>query len=336
MSEVAKLVTMSLRQSIRRGFSKMNASRKYGGRNTLLVASAILIILMMGTLPMARSFTGTAYVPVFYRDSSGTCSNLGNNMQARFEPDHLGANTSFYETINVHGYADTRNTGVGDFKFDEQADGTKFTVSTVDYYPSTEVYGNFHGYKIISVNITISEPIGGTGVALNYQMLSQAVSYTGANFSSAVDEFETQISQNSANIWGNYSIISSSGTVLHEWSIQKTTSGTGQPYNHYGLTSQIAGEESAGYAVVKSGTDFRIETVIHPSTLTDFTTESDVSYTPANNGFVNFSTPCTNTFTNGYTDEEGDWTSTPGNPYTYGSANTVPASNEAYQFVYVG
>jgi len=334
VNEVAELVTMPLRQSLRRGFSQTNAFRKYRGRDrdALLIVGAFFVILMMGTLPMAHAYTGTAYVPVFYRDSSGTCSNLGNNMQARFEPDHLGANTSFYETINVHGYADTRNTGVGDFKFDEQADGTKFTVSNVDYYPSTEVYGNFHGYKIISVNITISEPINGTGQALNYQQLSQAVSYTGANFSSAVDEFETQISQNSVNIWANYSIISSSGTVLHEWSIQKTTSGTGQPYNHYGLTAQIAGEETAGYVLVNSGTDFRIETVIHPSSLTDFTKESDVSY----NGFTKFSTPCTNTFTYGYTDEEGDWTSPSGDPYTYGSANTVPASNEAYQFVYVG
>ncbi len=299
----------------------------------LPAAAAFAIILMMATLPMARAYTQTAYVPVFYRDSGGVCGDLGANIQARFEPDHLGANTSFYETIKEYGHGIARNTGFGDFKFDEQTDGSQYVDSSgTTQYPSTEVYGDFHGYKITSVNITISEPVNGSSNPPWVSMSSQAVSLS-ANFSTAVDEFESQVSESSTWIWGNYTAMSSSGTVLHEWSIAVKTLGVSQPYHHYAVTGEIDGEENVtgssepGYAVLNSGTDFRIETVIHPSSISDFTSEKDVTY----NGFTKYSTPCITTFT----DEEGDWTSALTDPYSYGSSGTVPSSNEAYQWVYV-
>ncbi|MDG6967152.1 MAG: hypothetical protein JRN58_03195 [Nitrososphaerota archaeon] len=319
-------MTKSFCPSIRRGSSQTNASRKYRGRNTVLVVGAIFIILMIGTLPMAHAFKNvTAYTPVFWRqNSSGGCDNLGNNIQARFEPDNsTGAMT--IKAVGTQAQTYSNNNGTGDFRFDEQADGQDYYVGgNGPYEPATEAYGNFRGYEIVSVNITYTEPLNGGGSAPVTGMLSQAVSYnSNYNFSSGGwDEFEWQISQSSTYIWTNYSIISSSGTVLKEWSIAKDTSGVGQPYSHFAVTSQIDGLDNEGYAVVNSGTDFRIESVI-PSAVTDFTSHEVLAYTSP---FTSYNVPPSGTTCiTTSSDDEGD-------SATYNSVITNVTSNEAYQY----
>src|SRR5271169_3223940 len=106
--------------SIRGGFYYMNEFRKYGGRNTVPVLSAILIILMIGILPTVRAFSGIAHTAEFWQTS---CPNLGSNIQARFEWDISGGtNNTNTMAINEVGQQNGSNV-FWDFKFDEFPQG---------------------------------------------------------------------------------------------------------------------------------------------------------------------------------------------------------------------
>jgi hypothetical protein len=311
----------------------MSAFRTSGGRNALLVVAAISIILMMGALPIATAFTSSedAYTALFYRDSSGTCSDLGTNIQARFEWDISGGtnNTNtmaINEVGNETGIA--KNDVFGAFKFDEFPLGLEYLVDGNPYYPGVESYANFRNYSIFSVNMTVTEPSAGFGAATVTHSISSAVTYD-ANFSTAKDQFRIAITQTTTDIETYYYIISSSGTVLQTWTLDQSLSGVtlAPPYAHYVVSDEIDGLENQGYAIVKSGTDFQIESVIQPSTAIDFIGhQTPATYTGGNNAI---SVSCTGGF-NSFCDEEGDDAT-----YTYENYYHSTSSNEAYQWIEV-
>ena len=300
----------------------MNAFRKDGG-NTLLVVAAISIILMMGTLPMVHAFTSTdAYSADFNRTS---CSDLGTNIQARFEPDVSSGNSSNTMTIKEVGSQSSFNND-GAFKFDETSEGQEYYASNLGayQYPSIEGYSNFHAYNITSANLTLSEPIDGTSNAVVLDQLSMKASYN-ANFSSTGDEFTIAITQSSTDIVILYHIVSSSGVLLDHWTLDQPISGTlNPPYHNYLAVDELAGLESEGYAILHSGTDVQIESVIQPDTVSDFTAYYTIHSTAS---FQQFTTPCVSW----YTDDEGGGVGT----WTYQTSGTDSTSNEAYQYTEV-
>lgn len=331
---MVELVRMSLRPlRFAEGSSKTNAFR--GVRRTkypALVAS-IFILLMMGTLPMVRAiplnYSGPAYTAVFYRTG---CGFLGNNIQARFEWDISGGsnntNTMAIKEYGSNGYSQYNHDGF--FKFDEKAVNYSYTPPGGSaQYPGIEAFANFHNYTINSVDLIVWEPYNGLGQAMpTYQNASSLFSYS-ANFSSAKDEFSIQVIQSSTQVEALYRIISSTGSDLKSTTLTVQFSGDTlqPPYKNAAVSDEIDGLESVGYANMFSGTDFQIESVINPSTATDFTGYVATTYSGTSNAF-SLSPHCN---LSSYVDEEGD-----GATYSSSSTtNTVSVSNEAYQYVEV-
>lgn len=145
-----------------------------------------------------------------------------------------------------------------------------------------------------------------------------------------------QILQSSTYVEAEYNIISSSGTSLMTWTETDTLSSITlyPPYENVGVSDELSGLESEGYAQIESGTDFQIESVIHPDTATDFTGHYVLSFSSSTG--TQFSiTSCSPTFTS-FVDEEGVGPGATGSsPYTYGTAGAVSSSNEYYQYIEV-
>jgi len=330
VSEVAKLVTMSFRPSVRRG-----------GKNTLLVVAASFIILMMGALPIAHAFSSSesANSAAFYRTS---CNNpgLGNFVQNKFGWDISSGNNTNTMTIKEKGQeagpSGSLNNGFGAFKFLANPIGLPYNVSgQPEQYPSIQAYANLHKYQIYSVNMSIAEPTNGnTSLLVAHEWSIGLTSPYSANFSTAKDGMYIQIEQTSTDIIANYLVISSSGTTLQTWTLDQSYSGVSNPppYHHAvasdeidGLDSVVSGTHYWGFAKMLSGTDFQIESVIQ-TLATDFTGYQNVLYNGGNNAFS--ITSCLSS----YVDEEGDNMTIPASGSSQHSNNGV---DEAWQYVKV-
>jgi hypothetical protein len=327
VSEVAKLVTMSFRPSVRRG-----------GKNTLLVIAASFIILMMGTLPIVHAFLSSesAHSAAFYRTG---CSNLGAFIQNKFGWDISSGNNTNTLTIKEKGQegGTTLNNGFGAFKFLANPIGLQYPVSgQPEQYPSIQAYANLHKYQIYSVNMTVTEPTSGTSsVTVTHMISTGLASPYSANFSTAKDGMYIQIEQTSTDIIATYLVISSSGTTLQTWTLDQSLSGVSNPppYSHTaesdeidGLDAVVSGTHYEGYANVLSGTDFQIESVIQ-TLATDFTGYQNVLYNGGNNAFS-----ITSCSLSSFVDEEGDNMTIPASGSSQHSNNGV---DEAWQYVKV-
>jgi len=306
------------------------AIREHGKKNTTAMIVAIAIIFMMGNsraLPVAHAFSGvTAYNADFSRTA---CGDLTSPITARFGPDISGGNSSS-DTMTIKEVGGqssySTNNGTGDFKFDQAAEGQQYTASNTGHvnYPSTEAFADFHGYVISEIHVVLSEPA--SGMSNDYVTINatSAASYSG-NFSSTTNTFEIHIVQTGSPTYAiiaEFYIISSGGSVLDSWNLYEDLSGysTHPPYQHQVAVDELAGLEKQGYATLKSGTDFQIESVI--PLVTDFT-----NYAVQNNtgNQPESTSPCVDW----YPDDEGGGTG------TWGSEHYNTNTNEAYQYLKV-
>jgi hypothetical protein len=227
----------------------------------------------------------------------------------------------------------TNNNVFGGFKFQANPIGLQYfaLVGGVDheYWPSIQAFADFRHYNIFAVNMTITEPTSGTSSAPLTETDNLAVSEQNPeNFSTAKDEFQILITQTSTDIQAYFYVISSSGSILNNWNLDLSFSGVTSPppYNHYVVSDELDGLEIDGSANLLSGTDFQIESLISPSTITDFTMHQTASYTDSSNALS-----VTNCGLSSFTDEEGNNSPT----ITYKTASTSGSGNEAYQYVEV-
>jgi len=290
---------------------------------------------MIGTLPIARAFSGTAYTAEFWISSPGCPIDLGNNngsdIQARFETDF---NTGQL-VINEVGQQNSTNVD-GDFKFDEFTQGYYVIAGPTSEYPGVEAWGDFQSYLFHDIGMTVTAPADGTGNAATIFPSQHMSEFYGANFSTAKDEFQIIISQSSSGIVAEFDIINAVGTVLANptltWSFPSGHSNP-PPYANYGVSDELVGLELYGNANLLSGTDFQIESVIHPYTQTSFTGYYTQPYQQTSPGVGSQFTippnggPCFTT----WSEDEGVSSAT----YTYGSSGPVQSSNEYYQYVEV-
>lgn len=264
---------------------------------------------------MVRAFTGTAYTAEFWRTG---CGDLSSNIQARFEWDVSNGNAMTIKEVGQQ-TGKTWNNVDGAFKFDEFAQGYYYAANLGLYqYPSIQPAGDLRHYKIYASNLTITAPINGLRNGAVLEPVLNATHTYSANFSTASDEFQIIISQSSTAIVAEYDVINSGGTTLDTWSQTQdlSTVSNPPPYSNYGVSAELDGLESTGYAHILSGTDFQIELVIHPYTATDFTGYQTVSYTQTQQ-FSEGSPSCFTT----YAEDEGTDAS-----YTYGAYRTVQSS----------
>jgi hypothetical protein len=359
---MVELVNMSLPfVGFAEGSTKTNGFRGIRRGKYLPIVTSILVILMMGTLPIASAnnsgpgrssaghanyampgrlqpvppnYSGPAYTAVFYRTG---CGFLGNDIQARYEWDISGGNNSNTMAIKEYGSNNkfTRYNHDGFFKFDEKAVNYSYTPSMMStQYPGIEAFANFHNYTINSVDLITSVPENGypgQPLPLNPENASSLFSYS-ANFSNAKDELSIQIIQSSTQVEALFRILSSSGVALKSTTLNVQFSGVTlpPPYKTAAVSDEIDGLDTLhnpGYANMFSGTDFQIESVINPSTATDFTGYAATSYSGTSNAF-SLSPHCN---LSSFVDEEGDGA-------TYSSSSTtgtVSVNNEAYQYVKV-
>jgi hypothetical protein len=291
---------------------------------------------MLGTLPMVRAFSGTAYTAEFWISSASCPIDLGNNngssIQARFEWDITNGDAM---TIKEVGQQNSTN-AYGDFKFDEFTQGYYVISGPTDEYPGVEAWGDFQGYQFDEIGITVSAPADGTGNPTHiFPTMYHSESYND-NFSTTPEEFQIIISQSSSGITAEFDIISSGGTVLDNptltWSYPSGYTNP-PPYANYGVSDELDGLELYGNANLLSGTDFQIESVIHPYTQTDFIGYYTQPYHQTSPGVGSQFTipptggPCFST----WSEDEGVSNAT----YTYGSSGPVQSSNEYYQYVEV-
>lgn len=283
----------------------------------ILVLSVILFLLGGRT---ASAFTGTTYNIMFYRTA---CGSLGNDIQGRFEPDIGTGSFKINEVGSQTGEA-THNAD-GAFKFDVFAHIPSYTNSFGTFYPGIEAAANFLKSEVAYVYLTTLQlPVAGTSDPGNGQFTNQTHSYS-MNFSSTSGEMYIRIHQNSTKIWATYAIISGGGSTVANWTLSQDYSSytNPPPYTNENVNLAISGLENTGYAVIHSGTDFQMETVIHPD-VSDYSGETSISWSGGN---ALESSPCASY----YTDDEG------GNAtYTYVGYGAISASHEAYQYMTVG
>ena len=220
----------------------------------------------------------------------------------------------------------------GDFKFDEFPQGYYYAANVGQYeYPGVEAWGDFHGYNIYDLGLTVDAPVNGISNAPKIFTTTNTLETYSANFSTAKDEYQIKITQTSTGITAENDIISSSGTTLdnptQSWTFPSNYSSS-PPYTNYGVSDELDGLETQGAAIMKAGTDFQIESVVHYAT--DFTGYTTQSYTESGGVGSQFSEPPSgpSCFTTYSEDEGTDAT------YTFYKASTT--SNEAYQIVEVG
>jgi len=298
---------------------------KYRERNTLLVLVAIFTILMMGTSQTAHAaYTANAYTAEFWRTS---CVDLGTWIQARFTTD-IGTSHLIIKAIGSNGTSG--HNGFGYFKFDEFTQGYYQSSPNTYQYPGIQAVADYHHYELNYSVLGVTAPVYGTGSAPMFFNTSLPESYS-ANFSTAADQLQILITQTTTKVWANYSIISS-GTTVKTWSLfvdLSSYTNRVQPFTNYGVSDELDGLEKAGYATVLSGTDFQIESVIHPYTATDFTGYKDQNYTHYQSQFTipPSGTKCFST----YPDDEGTSEVLP----STSTASQYQPSNEAYQYVEV-
>jgi len=228
-------------------------------------------------------------------------------------------------TIKEHGYESTKNNVSGAFKFVNFPIGEYSYGSPVTHqYPGIYASATFHHYEQFGVNATLTEPTAGTSSPTTTVSLSNLDSYT-ANMSTAKDEFEITIAQTSTDIIVYFYTWSSTGSLLHSITLDQSFSGVTvkPPYHeHYALTAELDGlDPGEGYANMTSGTDFQIEGLISPSTITDFTKHLVDNFTGGN---ANLSIPSCSL--NSYPDEEGV-----NGLYTLPNSGTSTSGNEVWQ-----
>ena len=292
----------------------------------MVVLAAIFAILMMGTSQTAHAaYTANAYTAEFWRTS---CVDLGPWIQARFTTD-IGTSHLIIKDIGKNGTSG--NNGDGYFKFDEFTQGYYASSPNTYQYPGIQAVAIFHHYELNYSVLGATAPVYGLSSAPMFFNATSPESYS-ANFSTAADQLQILITQTTTKVWANYSIISSSGTTLKTWSLSVDLSSyvnRQQPFANYGVSDELDGLEKAGYASVLSGTDFQIESVIHPYTATDFTGYKDQNYTHYQSQFTipPSGTKCFST----YPDDEGTSEVLP----STSTANQYQPSNEAYQYIEV-
>ncbi len=299
------------------------------GRNIQLLIAAIsfVLILMTGTAQTVSAFptTQTTWVPVFYRTG---CGDLGNSIQARFGWDISGGtNNTNTMTINEHGYEATRNNVTGSFKLLDFPIGEySYGSPVVHQYPGIYSFANFLQYKQTSVNATITEPTAGLMSPTTTVSASYADSYT-ANIGTGNYEFKIVISQGTNDITSYFYTINSTGSVIHEYALDVSFSSVMDkpPYHeHYALTAELDGiDPGEGYANMTSGTDFQIEGLISPSTITDFTQDLVDSFKGSSGQTLSIPSCSLMSFP----DEEGV-----NGMYTLPNSGTSTAGNEAWQY----
>ena len=294
---------------------------------------------MIGALPIAHAnYSGPAYTAVFYR--TGCSGDLSTNIQARFEWDVSGGNNTNTMAIKEYGTNSQYSVDNGDgyFKFDEEAMSPSYSIANGSiYYPSIQAYVYVRQYNIDGVGFIMQEPVYDSSHAPKFFNLTRTVPTYNANLSSARDELQIQIIQSlspNAAVEAEFNLISSSGVNLMTWTaseaLQNYTNGLPE-YTNVAVSDVVNGLQERGYANFFSGTDFQIESVIHPSTLTDFLGYDMVTYHDLGVSNANkFSLPPPCNFTS-FVDEEGDGA-------TFSSSSTTgtkSVSNEAYQYVKV-
>jgi hypothetical protein len=308
---------------------------KNRGREALLVLATIFTILMMGTLPAVRgsNFSGNAYTAEFWRSSPACPIDLGSWIQARFTSD---AGTLVIKETGTQAKLYSNNNGTGDFIFGENTQGYYYDGNALTFqYPGVDAEADFRHYELFGVNLTVTAPVSGTNdLTLRFPRMNYTTSYS-ANFSSAADQLQILITQNgppTSTIVATYTIISPSGTTLdtvtQTWTFPSQYTNP-PPYANYGVSDLLHGLEKFGYAHVLSGTDFQIESVIHPSTATDFTGYEALQYDGSQSQFTipPSGGPCFSS----YPEDEGTDEVLPSTSTT----GTVQSSNEAYQYVKV-
>jgi hypothetical protein len=304
---------------------------KNRGIDALLAMAAVFIILMIGGVPMvhAYSFSGTAYTAEFYRTG---CGDLGSWIQARFTTDINTQNLVIKET-GTQAKLFTNNNGTGAFILGEFPQGYYYAANVGQYqYPGIDAEADFHHYELWSLNLTVNEPVNGlNNPTMPFHRINNTQSYS-ANFSSAADQLQILITQNgspTSTIVPTYTIVSSSGTSLASYSqLWSFPSGDSNPppYAHYGVSDSLHGLEKTGYANVRSGTDFQIESVIQAFMATDFTGYYDQSYTYTQQFTIPHSGP--SCFTT-YGEDEGT------NEVLPSSSTASSSGSEYYQYVEV-
>lgn len=289
--------------------------------------------------PEPLNYSGPAYTAVFYRTG---CGFLGNDIQARYEWDISGGNNSNTMAIKELGSNNkfTQYNHDGYFKLDQKAVNFSYTPPNMNpQFPGIEVFANFHDYNISSVDLITSVPENGypgNPLPLNPENMSSRFTYA-ANFSSAKDELSISILQfgsPSNEVEALFRIISSTGASLKSTTliVQFPSATLPPPYKMAAVSDEIDGLDTLnnpGYANMISGNDFQIESVIQPSTATDFTGYQMTTYSGGigNNAF-SLSPHCN---LSSFVDEEGD-------NAVYSSSSTtgtVTSTNEAYQYVKV-
>lgn len=224
-----------------------------------------------------------------------------------------------------------KNNGTGDFILGENTQGYYDTQSNGFQYPGVDAEADFRGYNLFGVNLTVTAPVYGTnGVTKTFPRMNMTTSYN-TSFNSSGDQLHILITQNgrpTSTIVAKYTVTSSSGAALHvvtqTWHFPSNDSNP-PPYVNYGVSDLVHGLEKHGYANVLSGTDLRIESVIHPD-VTDFTGYEALQYNGSQLQFTvpPMGGPCFSS----YPEDEGTNESLSSTSIT----GTVPGSNEAYQY----
>src|SRR5579863_2851210 len=221
------------------------------GKDALLLLAAIFTILMMGTLPAVRAtsnFSGSAYATEFWRSSPSCPLDLGSWIQARFI-----TNTGITET-GTQAKLFANNNGTGDFIFGENTQGYYETPGGSFQFPGVDAEADFHNYELYGVNLTVNAPVDGTGSgSVQFKRMNMSSTYN-SNFGSSKDQLQILINQTTSTIVATYTILSSTGTVLHTaaqtWQFNSTLYTNPPPYTNYGVGDLMHGLEKHGYANV--------------------------------------------------------------------------------------
>jgi hypothetical protein len=225
------------------------------------------------------------------------------------------------------------NNGTGDFIFGENTQGYYDTQNNGFQFPGVDAEADFRNYELYGVNLTVTAPVNGTNaITKMFPRMNMTSSYN-SNFGSSKDQLQILITQNgspTSTIVATYTILSSTGTVLHTatqtWPFPSHDT-TPPPYSNYGVGDLMHGLEKHGYANVLSGTQFMTESLIHFTGTDDFTGYEALQYDGTGSEFTVPPTggPCFSTFP----EDEGTNESLPSTDHT------TTSGNEAVQYVTV-
>jgi hypothetical protein len=276
------------------------------------------LIILMITARTAQAFSGTSYNTMFNRTG---CSTLGTDIQGRYEYDIGTGSFTTNEKGSQTGL--TSHNSDGAFKFDNYAHGAQVNAGQLGlYYTGWEASVAFLKYEPAFITFSTLTAANGTSSSVHVGFQNATHSLT-ENFSSTSDELYIRIHQNSSRMWATYAFISGSGSTLANWTLSQKFDGSNlPPYITYNVNLAIAGLENTGYAVMHTGTDFQMESVIHPD-VSDYTAHPSITWSGGAAGE-------TGSCNNYETDDEGENAT-----YTFGGSGTVSASHEAYEYMEV-